>query len=444
MRLQHRANSHDTKGRATSSRKFIFPCLTHIVNMPPQQLNAAAIADDDIPVVSVSNVHAAAAQKAGELLQNIHSAERKDAARHVAQHISAHGLASLEEFAVVSSLQDAMNKQGKTGGDSREGACLTVTALINELGAPIIPYMLPLLSTIIELMGDKVRPVQIAAQEAGDAFIATLPPNAVRSAMPALLARNTRWQSNLFRMEAIQKLVKVAPLQVQMSFANATIFLVWFFVTQIAAPDLCIVLHAKPSLVMHAQINRCMGELVPAMSEAMWDLKPEVKAAAKAAMEATCNAVDNRYVPSLSNRPFSQPWICRTQYLWFCLTASSRVCARFAELTRSMCTRVQGYQAVHPQPDQVDRDAQGRSGDRPPAVCRAVRPVRRVRCPFNHVPTFGMHQPAMSTCSLASMHATDGSFYVDVVLVLSCVQCCSGAWSWRARDCDQASVRPYH
>lgn len=181
--------------------------------MPPQQLNAAAIADD-IPVVSVSSVHAAALQKAGELLQNIHSAERKVAATHIAQHIKQHGVSSLDEFAVVSPLQDAMNKQGKTGGDSREGACLTVSALISEMGAPVVPYLLPVFGTVIELMGDKVRPVQLAAQEAGNAFVAALPPNAVRIALPALLARNTRWQSNLFRMEAIQKLVQMAPLQV--------------------------------------------------------------------------------------------------------------------------------------------------------------------------------------------------------------------------------------
>lgn len=44
------------------------------------------------------------------------------------------------------------------------------------------------------------------------------------------------------------------------------------------------------------QIARCMGEIVPCVSEAMWDLKPEVKAAAKEALNAACNAIDNRCV----------------------------------------------------------------------------------------------------------------------------------------------------
>lgn len=218
--------------------------------MPPQQ-QMATITDD---VAELHITENAASTKASELLLSLGSASRKEAATHIAQHIKEHGVPSFVQFSVAAALESAMKQAGKTGGEAREGACLCVVALCKEIGAPAVPFVLPLLPMIIELMGDKVRPVQLAANDAGDAIVDSLSPNTVRVAMPYLLAKNTRWQSNLFRMEAIAKLVNLAPLQIQ----------------------------------------RCMGDLVPALSETMWDLKPEVKVAAKAAMEAACNAVDNR------------------------------------------------------------------------------------------------------------------------------------------------------
>eukprot|EP01137_Pigoraptor_chileana_P035058 Opistho-2@28520 len=197
------------------------------------------------------------------LLVQLEGAGRKEAGTTMAQHVKTTGLLKADKAALFATLAENMNKQGKTGADSREGACICITALCKEIEAPVVPYVLPLLPAIIELMGDKFRPVQIAAQEAGEAIVAALNPNAVRTILPHLLGKSARWQSNHFRMESLAKLVKNAPLQMQ----------------------------------------RSMGELVPFLSEAMWDLKPEVKESAKAAMTAACNAVDNRdikpFIPNL-------------------------------------------------------------------------------------------------------------------------------------------------
>lgn len=167
--------------------------------MPPQ-LNTTPIVAD-IPELEISAVHNAAAVKAKELLTTLDSASRKDVATHVAEHIKAHGLSSLDEFAVIAALEESLAKAGKAGANEREGACMCITALCEQFGAAVVPYVLPLLPQIIELIGDKFRPVQLAAQASGDAIIAALSPNAVRMAMTHLLAKNTRWQSNLFRMQ---------------------------------------------------------------------------------------------------------------------------------------------------------------------------------------------------------------------------------------------------
>ena len=64
------------------------------------------------------------------------------------------------------------------------------------------------------------------------------------------------------------------------------------------------------------QIARTMGDLIPNLTEAVWDLKPEVKAAAKEALLNACNSVENRCVvfsllalarKELFSRVFSRP-----------------------------------------------------------------------------------------------------------------------------------------
>ena len=160
------------------------------------------VGDLDLPVeIEVSDVHIAARTKAAELLGGLGAASRKDTATHIAQHIKSHGLHTLDEFGVIAALDAALKASGKPGAAAREGSCQTIAALCSELGASFAPYVLPLFPTVIDLVGDKIRPVQLAAQAAGEAIVAIIKPNAVPIFMPHLLAKNTRWQSNLFRTQ---------------------------------------------------------------------------------------------------------------------------------------------------------------------------------------------------------------------------------------------------
>ena len=167
--------------------------------MPPQQKTEPIVAD--LPEIEVSDVHAAAKTKATELLGGLGAATRKETATHIAQHIKSHGVHTLDEFAVIPALEASLKAAGKPGANAREGACECIAALCAELGPAAAPYVIPLFPTVIDLMGDKIRPVQLAAQATGDAMLAIVAPNAVGMVMPHLLAKNTRWQSNLFRMQ---------------------------------------------------------------------------------------------------------------------------------------------------------------------------------------------------------------------------------------------------
>ena len=111
-----------------------------------------------------------------------------------------------------------------------------------------------------------MAPVKTAAQAAALAIAKAVNPNAVKAALPAInksITSAQKWPEKMTGLECIETFVDSAPTQLA--------FLV---------PD-----------------------LIPVVSEAMWDTKPEVKKAAYGTMEKVCNLIVNkdidRFIPEL-------------------------------------------------------------------------------------------------------------------------------------------------
>ena len=135
-----------------------------------------------------------------------------------------------------------------------------------DYSAAVEPYIVALTADVLEKAGDKNIPVRNAATKAVKAIATNITPRAVKAILPALLdrtANSNKWTEKIAALEAISILVDVA----------------------------------------RDQIALRMPELIPVLSEAMWDTKPEVKKAATATITKSTDTIDNKdiikFIPAL-------------------------------------------------------------------------------------------------------------------------------------------------
>jgi elongation factor 3 len=122
------------------------------------------------------------------------------------------------------------------------------------------------LPIILAAVGDKMTGVKNAAQAAAEAVVKAANPNAVKAVIPHLIysLRNAqKWPEKMTDLKCIEILCSSAP----------------------------------------AQLAFRVPDLVPVVSEAMWDTKPEVKKYAYSVMEKICALISNkdieRFIPEL-------------------------------------------------------------------------------------------------------------------------------------------------
>jgi hypothetical protein len=72
------------------------------------------------------------------------------------------------------------------------------------------PFLALLVEPLLNLLGEKIKSVAVAAQAALDAIMTVLNPNAVKLVLPALLTSNDKWQANEARLNFIIALSKTA------------------------------------------------------------------------------------------------------------------------------------------------------------------------------------------------------------------------------------------
>jgi elongation factor 3 len=150
---------------------------------------------------------------------------------------------------------------------AREHACTAISHICGKDLAPgIEPYIVSLLPNLLSAVGDKITAVKNAADHAVLKIISAINPNAVKAVLPALtesILNAPKWQEKMTALKCLDLLVELAPSQ-----------------TAVRLP-----------------------ELVPTVSGAMWDTKPDVKKAAKSTMERICSLISNndinRFIPQL-------------------------------------------------------------------------------------------------------------------------------------------------
>eukprot|EP00124_Ichthyophonus_hoferi_P004273 Ihof_evm7s450 gene=Ihof_evmTU7s450 len=226
----------------------------------------------------VRNLDAALKASAEVLLVAAVNGSAEDANK-LAQLIKSEGVQLIDGINMIATLEENIKKSGKKDAASRAGACATITAVCTANGAGVEPFIFPIFAQVIDLMGDKEKVVQVAAVAAGNALIALVAANSVRSVMPAFLQKSQKWQSAQFRLKSLTHLAKQAPIQ----------------------------------------MARVMPDIIPFVSSQMWDLKKEVKEAAKEALLAVCDCVDNSdikpFVPNLIRSIENPKEVPETLYL---------------------------------------------------------------------------------------------------------------------------------
>lgn len=165
---------------------------------------------------------------------------------------------------------EALKKQlgNKKDANARERALNAIQAIAehSETSAAVEPYLVVLLSAVLAAVGDKMVPVKNAATAAALSIVKAVNANAVKAVLPPIInsiLTAQKWQEKMVGLDCIEALVVSAPTQLALR-----------------VPD-----------------------LIPVVSESMWDTKPEVKKKAYGTMEKVCGLIVNKdiekFIPEL-------------------------------------------------------------------------------------------------------------------------------------------------
>ncbi|KAI7392922.1 Elongation factor, partial [Hortaea werneckii] len=205
-----------------------------------------------------------------ELMGKLSVSQPGDEAKGFSQEIATFINGDIEEHAAptvaVEKLRSMLNN--KKDANANQNACEAIAAIAKHADvSPIVqPYLVELLPNVLAAVGHKMVPVKVAAQDAALAITKAVNANAVKALIPHYVnsIRNAqKWPEKMTDLECIEALAETSPAQ-----------------TAIRVPD-----------------------LIPIVSEAMWDTKAEVKKKAYGTMEKICQLISNkdieRFIPEL-------------------------------------------------------------------------------------------------------------------------------------------------
>lgn len=231
---------------------------------------AAAIATSPTPegmwqqLISTQGSGPSAAKAAAASLSTQLAAGDKGAAKATAGLFKDLGLSALLQHNIITTIATGLSEECPPL--VREAALIAFTDLAKCNSPQLEPYLLPLLSTILERSGDRVIPVRRLADAAGRALIATINPHAAGACLTIL----TTVYSSAKKPQS-----KAASLMLIKDLANK-------------APS---------------QLGHVMIDLVPLLTEGMVEIQEDVAKAAAEAMLASCRVAGNRdldpHIPAL-------------------------------------------------------------------------------------------------------------------------------------------------
>lgn len=206
------------------------------------------------------------AEVLSELLSKLQVADDKEEA---AAHVSSFLNSSIIEHDVPQEFFSDFKAQLNSMNASVAHAALIAYAHIasaNDMAPSVEPYITFLASDAASRSGDKNKDVAAAAEQGLIAIAAAITPTAIKTFLPQLMdnLKNTnKWTEKVAVLKAVSQTVDTAKAQVALR----------------------------------------MPELIPALSEAMWDTKKEVKDAAHATMTKATETIDNKdiekFIPKL-------------------------------------------------------------------------------------------------------------------------------------------------
>jgi elongation factor 3 len=194
------------------------------------------------------------------------SADIKESSNELASFINGR----IGDQAVPDNVVEGLKKQlaSKKDAAAREKACIAIEAIAShsEISAAVEPYLVVLLPKVLAAVGDKITAVKNAAQGAVLAIAGAINANAVKAALPSIMESirsAQKWPEKMIALDFIDALIKNSP----------------------------------------AQLAYRVPELIPVISESMWDTKKEVKERAYKTMEQLCQLIVNkdieRFIPEL-------------------------------------------------------------------------------------------------------------------------------------------------
>ncbi|PYH92215.1 ATPase component of ABC transporter [Aspergillus ellipticus CBS 707.79] len=230
-----------------------------------------------MPAVDVSSVPAVSGKETAQsvavledLLKNLSVSTTQDEVNAAADNL-AHLLSGpIPEQTLPLKAVEALQKQlaNKKDANARERACDAIRAIASHstIAPGVEPHLVTLLGPVLAAVGDKMVPVKNAANSAAIAIVKGINGNAVKAVLPPILnslANAQKWQEKMTALECIAALVESAS----------------------------------------AQLSFRVPELIPVVSEAMWDTKADIKKAAYNTMEKVCGLIVNkdieRFIPEL-------------------------------------------------------------------------------------------------------------------------------------------------
>lgn len=205
-----------------------------------------------------------------ELLSKLTVSKTADETSAAAGNIATFINGEIEEHDAPTKAVEILKKQlaNKKDAGARERALHAIRAIAQHstVSPAVEPYLVSLLAPTLAAVGDKMNPVKTAAQAASIAIVKAINPNAVKSVLPAIInsiLTAQKWPEKMTGLQCIEALVESAPTQLAYR-----------------VPD-----------------------LIPVVSESMWDTKPEVKKYAYGTMEKVCGLIVNkdidRFIPEL-------------------------------------------------------------------------------------------------------------------------------------------------
>lgn len=218
-------------------------------NAPPAQDNTAA------PLDEAALKLAAETKQVDELFSAMTGDVASDAAKKAAAALVALVSADIRVLSrckvaarIQTLLDDIKNKS------AREGALLAFTSLAQSRSTE--PYLVPLLPVILNTLGDKITSVRQMAETAASVLTAELPPHALRLILPSIfdgMKDSKKFQTKVGALKLLSEMAARSPNQIQ----------------------------------------KALPDIVPVVSQCMWDTKTEVKQQAEATMMDICKCCGN-------------------------------------------------------------------------------------------------------------------------------------------------------